>query len=231
MRISIKELFIACKFLWVLSVSIFFIPIPTPGFAETQWNVGVTGGNQGIEGFNLSIGEYYKVPEREVVVVHERGIPEDELPVVFHVAQHARVRPEVIVNMRLRHMSWMDITYHYGLSPEIYYVPVYHGPPYGKAYGYYKKHPSRKEWKKIHLRDEDVINQVNLKLMSEHHGYAPDRVMIYREKGQRFSVIDHDIRYEKYGNGKKKDRKEDKHKGKNAGGKDQKKQGKDKGKK
>jgi hypothetical protein len=84
------------------------------------------------------------------LIVRDRGIHQEELPVVFFLAQRARVSPEAVVDLRLRGMNWMDITLQFGLSPDIYYVPVKSvkgGPPYGHAYGYCKKHP-KKEWKK-----------------------------------------------------------------------------------
>jgi hypothetical protein len=181
--------------------------------AETQWQFGVSGGSEGVSGFNLSVGNYYRVPEREVVIVRERGIHQEELPVVFFLAQRAGVSPNAIVDLRLRGMNWADITLHFGLSPEIYYVPVTvvdeNKPPYGKAYGYYKKHP-RHDWKKMRLHDEDIVNQVNLKFISEHHKYAPDQVMRYRSEGRNFVDIDRDIREHKHGKKKDKEWKEDK---------------------
>jgi hypothetical protein len=177
---------------------VFLIAASPPSFAATQWNVGVSGGNEGISSFNLSIGDYYHVPEREVVVVHERGINEEELPVVFFIAQRARVSPEAVVDLHLRGMNWMDITLHYGLSPEIYYVPVRQGPPYGNAYGHYKRHP-KGGWQKNDLRDADIVNQVNLKFISEHHRYSPEQVMKYRSEGKSFTSIDRDARQGRQG--------------------------------
>ncbi|HPA85550.1 MAG TPA: hypothetical protein PLJ30_12140, partial [Deltaproteobacteria bacterium] len=115
----------------------------SPSFAETRWNVGISGGNDGIEGFHLSVGEYYRVPHREVVVIHKRGICDEGLPVVFFIAQRAHVHPDAVVGLRLRGMSWFDITLHYGLCPDIYYVPVrhvyvHHRP--GHDYVYYRDH-------------------------------------------------------------------------------------------
>jgi hypothetical protein len=185
----------------IIGFAMFFMTISLPSFADTSWNVGISGGSHGIDGFSLSIGDYYQVPEREVAVIHERGIYEEELPVVFYIAQRAHVYPEDVVDLRLRGMSWMDITLHFGLSPEIYYVPVAvdrYGPPHGHAYGYYQNHP-RGGWKRNDLRDRDIVNQVNLKFISEHHGYAPEKIMRYRSEGRSFNAIDHDISNEKHG--------------------------------
>ncbi len=168
------------------------------GYAQSRVDIGATITDEGLRSFFLSVGDYYRVPEREVVVVRDRGIPYYESPVVFYVAHMAHVGPEVIMNLRLSGRSWMDITLRFGLSPEIFYVPVQTdpGPPYGRAYGYYKKRP-RKEWSKIRLSDDDVVNLVNLRFTSEYYGYRPEDVIRMRSAGKDFRGIHDDIRKEK----------------------------------
>jgi len=207
MRLEKSKVCIKSVLSLVPGLLVCFLAVSSPSRAETQWNVGVSGGSEGIEGFHVSVGEYYHVPEREVVVIQKRGIHEEELPVVFFLAQRAHVSPEAVVKLRLRGMNWMDITLHFGLSPEIYYVPVRYGPPYGHAYGHYKKHP-KGGWGRHDLRDVDVVNQVNLRFISDHHGYAPEKVMKYRNEGRSFTVIDRDVRYERQGKAKYQDRNE-----------------------
>jgi len=168
------------------------IAVSLPSFAGTPGNVGVSGGDEGIRSFRLSVGEYYHVPERAVAAVHKQGIHDEELPVVFFIAKKAHVSPEAVVALRLKGMKWMDITSHYSLSPGIYYIPLSKAPPYGHAYRYYKKHP-KGGWKKGALRDADIVNQVNLKFISEHHRYAPEKVMTYRAHGKSFTTIARDI--------------------------------------
>ncbi len=217
-------------FTTILAGIISLTVLSAPSYGATSWDVGVSGGEDGIDGFHLSVGEHYRVPQRDVVVIRDRGIHDEALPVVFYLAKRARVSPGVIVDLHLRGLSWMDITLHYGLSPEIYYVPVriIEGrPPHGHAYGYYKKHPNRDGWKNISLSDDDIVDQVNLKFISDHYGYSPDKVMKYRSEGKRFSVIDRDIKQEKKKNGGKKNVKKDGDKNKNGSFK--KGSGKDKG--
>jgi len=114
-------------------------------------------------------------------------------------------------------MSWLNITFHYGLTPEIYYVPVERvGPPYGKAYGHYKKHGQ--DYRKVVLVDEDVINLVNLRFICDYHSAAPERVMDMRGQGMRFVVINDDFRREKEGHHDDDgDKGKDKHKGEGKG--------------
>jgi hypothetical protein len=182
----------------VSGLFVFLIAASPPSFADTPLNAGVSEGDDGIRSFRLSIGEYYHVPGREIVVLHEQGINEEELPVVFFIAQRAHVKPKAVVALRLTGMKWMDITFQYGLSPGIYYVPLRQSPPYGHAYRYYKKHP-KGGWQRGDLRDADIVNQVNLKFISDHHRYAPEKVMKYRAQGKSFAIIDRYARQKKQG--------------------------------
>ena len=75
------------------AVAILALSFAQPSLATTQWNLGVSIGNEGVNGFHFSVGEYYRVPEREVVVVRKRGIPDEELPVVFLLASPGPRRP------------------------------------------------------------------------------------------------------------------------------------------
>ena len=220
----------------IAAIALLAFSFAQPDPATAQWNLGVSIGNEGVNGFHLSVGEYYHVPEREVLVVRKRGIPDEELPVVFLLAARARVAPGAIIDLRLGGMSWMDITLRHRLSPEIYYVPVNGGkisPPYGNAYGHYKKHP-KNEWKKIRLPDSDVVNLANLKFMSEHYGYTPEKVMQMRSEGRHFAAINDSIQKEKHGkNGKHKDSDSDRDDDDRGKGKDraEKHEGKGKGRK
>ena len=89
----------------------------------------------------------------------------------------------------------MDITLRYGLGPEIFYVPVTvtPGPPYGHAYGHFKKR-SKDKWREIRLSDDDVVNFVNLRFISERNGCSPDKVVRMREKGDNFVSINKSVK-------------------------------------
>jgi hypothetical protein len=156
--------------------------------AQTAVNVSAQIGN-----FHVAVANYYHVPEREVVVVHERHIPDDDLPVVFFIAREARVPPARVIELRDRGRSWWDISVHFGLRPDVYYVPVAYdpGPPYGHAYGHYKK--PKGEWRTIRLTDDDVVNLVQLRFLSEHYGIPADRVMAARSRNAHVVAMYSDI--------------------------------------
>ncbi len=181
------------KRLTILGMLVLAFAVSVPAYGSSNVDLGVSIGPEGLRGFYLGISNYYRVPEREVIVVRDRGIPHDEIPVAFFIATRAGVAPGVIVDLRLGGMSWWDISLRYGIGPEVYYIPttvVVKNPPYGRAYGYYRKHP-RDQWRtKVVLRDADIVNFVNLRYISEHYDIPPERVIERRTRGEKFPAID-----------------------------------------
>jgi len=166
--------------------------------AQAGVEVGLSIDEDGIKSFHLAIGEHYGVKEKEVVVVREKRIPDEDLPVVFFLAKHANVTPSVIVKLRLSGNSWMQIATQFGLTAELFYVKFDRdpGPPYGKAWGHFKKH-KRADWHKVKLVDADIINLVNLKFAVARHGCTPAEVVKMRAKGGGFVNIHKKAKAEK----------------------------------
>ena len=154
----------------------------------SNFDIGISGSDRGINGFSLSIGDYYRVPAQEIIVI-ERSIPYEETSVVYFLAQHSHKTPHYIMNLRLRGMSWWDISLHLGLNPRTLYIidsRRHLGPPYGKAYGYQR------------LNDSDIIELVNIRFLSSYHGISVDDVIDRRSRGQQYMHIDDEYRMKKY---------------------------------
>jgi hypothetical protein len=176
-----------------LLIAFGFVILTMPASAQNL-STGISIADGELRSFYLAISDHYRVPEPRVVHYRQHyHVHDEELPVVFYLASCARVEPDVIIDLRFRQrMSWLNITYHFGLSPEIYYVPVQRvSPPYGKAYGHYKKH--QHDYKKVVLVDADVVNLVNLRFISDYHRVAPETVMDMRGRGQKFVVINEEF--------------------------------------
>jgi len=180
-----------------LILAMFAIALVSPR-AQAEISAGVTLDEDGIKSFRLAIGDHYGVPEKEVLVVHERKIPDEELPVVFFVAKQAGVAPSVIVQLRLGGKTWMEISNRFGLTAELFYIAFDKdpGPPYGKAWGHFKKN-KRDQWKSIQLVDADIINLVNLKFMAERLGCTPGEIVKLRAQGHNFAAIHKQIKARK----------------------------------
>jgi len=162
-------------------------------------DTGVSPGEEALSGFFLAVGDHYRISQTEVLIIRKRGMPAYEIPVVLFIAKRAHIAPEIVADFRLRDNTWLYTTLRFGLGPEIFYVPVgvvVKDSLYGKVCGYYK-HKPKKEWKTIVLSDDDIINLVNLKLMSEHYGCPPEKIIKMRSGGKEFVSINDEIRKEK----------------------------------
>lgn len=158
----------------------------------SNFDIGISGSDRGIDGFSLSIGDYYRVPTQEIMLI-QRSIPQDEMSVVYFLAQQSHRHPQYITDLRLRGISWWDISLRLGLDPRTLYVVDSHRysqPPYGKAYGYHKN-------KHYRLRDAEVVDLVNVRFLSRYHGISPDEVIDRRRHGEHYRNIDNDYRGKK----------------------------------
>lgn len=172
--------------------------------SAAQYDIGISGSERGISGFSLSIGDYYRVPAQEIIMV-ERSISSDETGVVYFLAQHSHRHPNYITDMRLRGMSWWDISLRLGLDPHTLYVVNtnrHSGPPYGRAYGY---HDSGRNYR---LQDREIVELVNVRFLSSYYHVSPDEIIDRRSKGQRYIHIDDDYRAQKYSKNKHTERQE-----------------------
>lgn len=149
----------------------------------------------GAPGFYLSVGKFFGYPEREVIIIRERGIPDDELPVVFFISHHVHVPPEVIIELRVaRGWPWSRICAYYRIPPVVFYIPVErYGPDYGHAYGHYRHFRHKKDWERIRMTDAMIVNQVNLIFISKYYNYPPYRVIRLREQGTSFATIERKV--------------------------------------
>jgi len=189
-----------------LFITLFLTPglLPRPARLSAQnVNAGVSFADGKLLGFYFSISKYFNVPSESVIDLrnnYRRRLADEDMPVIFLIARQARVEPAVVIDLRLGGLSWWDISIHFGLSPEIFFVPVRMtriGPPYGQAYGYYRKYHGQKKWGKVALSDDDIVNLVNLKFISEVNEIEPEQVMKMRAKGQHFVDIHDTIQLEK----------------------------------
>lgn len=156
--------------------------------------------NDGVRNFYIAIGDYYNVRERDVIWVRQQRIPDNEMAVVFFLADRCNQPPSVIVKMRRAGRSWVSIARHFGRGSDIFYVELDRdpGPPYGRAYGHFKK-TKRGNWGKIRLADADVVNLVNLRFISDHYRYSPYQVTRLRANDGSFVRVASEVRKGKQG--------------------------------
>lgn len=140
--------------------------------------------------FHRAVHEELGLPEPLIVRLLEAGTPDEQLPVVGFLARELDQAPERIVELHRAGLSFLDISLRFGRGPEIFYVPIAvdPGPPYGNAWGYYRKTP-RSRWKTIRLTDREIVDLVNLRIAADHYRVAPERIIDLRRKGKPFGDI------------------------------------------
>jgi len=159
-----------------------------PGLCLGQVNAGIEIGTNGVDSFHLAIGDYFKVSEEQINNCQKQNIPDEELPVVFFIAQRANVEPSAVLAVHASGLTWMQVAMHFRLNPRIFFTnlpgnAVSH-TPYEKGYGFYKDRKNR-----VNLSDADIVNFVNLKFVSEHYGDDPKEIIQMRASGKSFRDI------------------------------------------
>ncbi len=180
----------------ILSVYFSLIFLVPSSYSRAGVNVNINLGSTESANYYRSIARYNNVSDQDVYFVRKKGIPDQELPVIFYLASLAGVAPSLVADeYRRPGITLYDLTRIFGLYPDIYHYPVktrVDGPPYGKAYGYYRNKP-KKEWKNIKLGNADIINLVNLRFISESNGVDPEDIIKRRAGGKNFILINDDI--------------------------------------
>ena len=66
-----------------------------------DFDIGVSGRDDDVDGFYFSIGNHYNAPREEIYVV-ERRIPRDEVNIAYFLARESRRDIKFITDLRLR---------------------------------------------------------------------------------------------------------------------------------
>jgi len=113
---------------------------------------------------NLAVSNYgYQRAGLEPLLPRIRNV-DDDLPVLFFL-QHASGWPlSQLVDLRARGASWSVIFTRVDVPQDALFagIPDDPGPPYGNAWGYWKKNP-----RGARLRDQDVCGLVQIQLASQ----------------------------------------------------------------
>lgn len=124
-----------------------------------------------------AVSEHFRIPAAEVAALSRWGLPAGDIPVVLFLSGQAGVSPDVVVAQRRRGAEWMEIARGYSVHAGSFHVPL-DGPP-GFLAGAYERFGSvdALAWSSISLSDAEVAGLVNVRLLSQHMGMPPARVL------------------------------------------------------
>ena len=126
----------------------------------------------------------------------------DRLAVALFISKHSGESLDRIFDLRRQGQGWWEISVRLGLPAEVWFVPVDRapGPPYGKAYGHWKKH--RDNAPAIKMSDADAENLVAVRMLHEYYGVAVDVAMDRRSSGRDLSGLMTDEYSKRHGKSK-----------------------------
>jgi hypothetical protein len=150
-----------------------------PFRARGETSVGVRVGGDNFE-FGFLYNDYYHVEPRVVERCTE-SMSEPDVVVALQLARLSGVQLNVILDWRRAGISWFDVTHRCRLGTDIYYVelPPDPGPPYGRACGYWRKHPRQE----LRLSDDEVRGFVTLRALSDYSNLSAGEVIRMRKQG------------------------------------------------
>jgi hypothetical protein len=179
------------KAMGYILVALFLLPSFTYGELNVDVDLGVEA-NIGDDELCLRINAHYfeKDPEYVRTAVRKHKMYE-YYPIVLFLSYHSQKDVDFIVSLRQQELSWWEISSKLGVPVSAYYLdvglkPV--GPPYGKAYGYWKKHKKNPKYK-FKLTDEEVFDLISLKMISSYYGMNAEDVIKSRKAGIEFKHI------------------------------------------
>ncbi len=135
---------------------------------------------------NVAVEHYgYGRSELEPVLPRIRSV-ELDLPVVLFVAQESHRPVAEVVTLRERGLPWSDVFVRVGIPSDRLFVGVDRdpGPPYGKAWGYWKSHP-----RDSRFGDDDIRSLVVLQLGGRITGLSSYELARQRAAGRPIAYV------------------------------------------
>ena len=111
---------------------------------------------------------------------------EADLPVVMFLAHECGRPPATIVDLRARGMSWSMVFSRVGVPYDtlFYRIDRDPGPPYGNAWGYWRKNP-----RGVRLSDSDIRGLVQVQIGARAARMAPYEMARARGQGRPVYVV------------------------------------------
>ena len=135
---------------------------------------------------NLAISNYaYPRTVIEPVLPRVRYVEQD-LPVILFLASASGRPVQSIVDLRYDGLGWSVIFSRVGVPYDVLFANIERdpGPPYGKAWGHWKKNPKR-----CVLADSDIVGLVNVQVGHRVSGVSPYDIMKARSGGKSIATV------------------------------------------
>ncbi len=139
----------------------------------------------------FSISSRYFDRDRAVITDWNRRFRDpDDLSVFFFIVKHSGRSPDFVFSLRSQGLPWWDVGARCGVPVDVWFVPVAvdPGPPYGHAYGHWKKWKRDRKTKMV-VRDVDARNLVAVRMVRDYYGVPGDTAMKWRAGGRNVRTL------------------------------------------
>jgi hypothetical protein len=179
------------------------LALTATAFAGVDVDFGVAAKLDDRTNLYFSISSRYFGEDRDTVATWgARYRNPDDLAVALFIRSHTgRSLDELYALRQQRGLTWWEIGVRYGMPMDVWFVPVQRdpGPPYGKAYGYWKKQ-GRDRGERPRLSDRDLRNLVAVRMVHEYYGVDVDVAMQWRSGGTDLRTLMTDEYVKRHGN-------------------------------
>lgn len=130
------------------------------------------------EAYLRAVARYFQMPDGEVSILAHWGLAVDEIPVALFVARRAGISPEALVALRETGRTWTALVRSYNIGANSLHVPLRDPAAAGSltpAYERFRDTPVP-QWAAVQLSDGDIIALVNVRVLSQSLGVAPDDI-------------------------------------------------------
>ena len=150
----------------------------------------------------FGVSSRYFNREPRVVETWSQRVPDpDDLSVLMFLSARSGRSPDAVFAMRRTGLSWWDVSIRLGVPADVWFVPVERpGPPYGKAYGYWRKHG--RDTRAYRVDDRSCRDLVAVRMMHDYYGIPVERAMDLRRDGRRIDSLMGDEYRTRHGHGK-----------------------------
>ena len=139
----------------------------------------------------IAVSSRYFQHDREVVVQwRDRYDDPDDCTVALFLSRHSGKSPRQIFILRREGLSWWEIGLRLEIPAKVWFVAVSHdpGPPYGNAYGHWRKHKKNPKHQMI-LTDAEARNLVSIRMIHEYYGVSASVAMKQRASGKDIQTL------------------------------------------
>jgi len=132
----------------------------------------------------------------------EARITPDDFAVAAFLSREAGVGVDAIWHARQRGTTWFDVALNFGIAMDTLIIRPSRdfGPPYGKAWGYWKNHPKRGD-RSFRLDDNDILRMVEVHTLCRSTGKSVDEVIQGLQGGDSYTTWASKVSREKHGKG------------------------------